>query len=150
MRQGQTLRPISSIKLPAKWRADTNLSTHGYHARMTPAPVKPATSLGILNQIDIRVGTIRAVADVPGSDELVQLRVSFGDHERTIVAGLKRERENPREIEGKQALFVLNLEPRKMRGMVSEGMLFDIGYADGVRPVLAVPEAPIPDGTRAG
>lgn len=117
---------------------------------MTPAAIKPAIPLDILNQVDIRVGTIRSVADVPGSDKLVQMRVSFGDHERTIVAGMKQERADPREIEGKQALFVVNLEPRKMRGVVSEGMLFDIGYADGVRPVLAVPEAAVPDGTRAG
>ena len=117
---------------------------------MTPAAIKPAISLDVLNQIDIRVGTILSVAEVPGSDKLVQLRVSFGDHERTIVAGMKQERANPREIEGRQALFVVNLEPRKMRGVVSEGMLFDIGYADGLRPVLAVPEAPVPDGTRAG
>lgn len=117
---------------------------------MTPAAIKPAIPLDILNQVDIRVGTIRSVADVPGSDKLVQMRVSFGDHERTIVAGMKQERTDPREIEGKQALFVVNLEPRKMRGVVSEGMLFDIGYADGVRPVLAVPEAAVPDGTRAG
>ena len=117
---------------------------------MTPAALKPCITLDLLNQIDIRVGTIREVADVPNSDKLVQLRVSFGAHERTIVAGLKQERANPREIEGKQALFVVNLEPRKMRGVVSEGMLFDIGYADGLCPVLAVPEAPVPDGTRAG
>ena len=117
---------------------------------MPPAPVKPAISIELLNQIDIRVGTIRSVADVPDSDKLVQLRVSFGDHERTIVAGLKQERENPQELEGKQALFVVNLEARKMRGVISEGMLFDIGYADGVIPVLAVPESPVPDGTRAG
>jgi tRNA-binding protein len=117
---------------------------------MTPAPIKPAISLDVLIQIDIRVGTILTVADVPNSDKLVQLRVSFGDHERTIVAGLKNERSNPREIEGRQALFVVNLEPRKMRGVLSEGMLFDIGYADGARPVLAVPEDAVPDGTRAG
>jgi tRNA-binding protein len=117
---------------------------------MTPAPVKMAVSIELLNRIDIRVGTIVAVSDVPNSDNLVQLRVSFGDHERTIVAGLRGERSNPREIEGKQALFVVNLEPRTMRGVVSEGMLFDIGYADGVRPVLAVPESTVPDGTRAG
>jgi tRNA-binding protein len=117
---------------------------------MTPASVKPAISIELLNQIDIRVGTIRSVADVSGSDKLVQLRVSFGDHERTIVAGLKQERANPRELEDKQALFVVNLEARKMRGVISEGMLFDIGYADGVIPVLAVPESPVPEGTRAG
>ncbi len=117
---------------------------------MTPAPVKPTVSIEALNQIDIRVGTILLVTDVPNSEKLVQLRVSFGDHERTIVAGLKRERGNLREIEGRQALFVVNLEPRKMRGVISEGMVFDIGYADGVRPVLAVPENPVPDGVRAG
>jgi tRNA-binding EMAP/Myf-like protein len=63
---------------------------------------------------------------------------------------MKKERENPREIEGKQALFVVNLEARKMAGEISEGMLFDVGYADGVTPVLAMPEKPVPDGTRAG
>jgi len=117
---------------------------------MIPAPVKPTIPPDILNQIDIRVGTIESVSDVPGSDKLVALRVNFGDHARTIVAGLKLERPNPREIEGRQALFVVNLEPRKMRGVVSEGILFDIGYADGVRPVLAVPESALPDGCRAG
>jgi len=117
---------------------------------MTPSPTKPLIPIEVLSQVDIRVGTILAVTDVPNSDKLVQLRVSFGDHERTIVAGMKTERADPREIEGKQALFVLNLEPRKMRGVLSEGMLFDIGYADGVHPVLAVPESPVPDETRAG
>jgi len=90
------------------------------------------------------------LADVPGADKLVMLRVSFGDHERTIVSGMKAERMNPREIEGRQALFVVNLKPRKMKGILSEGMVFDIGYADGVVPVLAVPEGAVPDGARAG
>lgn len=117
---------------------------------MTPAPVKPTVSIAALNAVDIRVGTIQSVEDVPGSDKLVALRVSFGDHTRTILAGMKKEHANPREIEGRQALFVVNLEPRKMAGVLSEGMLFDIGYADGVTPVLAVPEAVVPDGSRAG
>jgi tRNA-binding protein len=117
---------------------------------MTPDPIKPTVTLGVLNQLDIRVGTILSVTDVPNSDQLCQLRVGFGDHERTIVAGIRKERANPREIEGRQALFFVNLEPRKKRGVLSEGMLFDIGYADGVPPVLAVPESPVPDGTRAG
>lgn len=112
--------------------------------------IKPEIAAEELDRIDVRVGTILAVEDVPGSAKLVALRVSFGDHQRTIVAGMKQERENPREIEGRQALFVVNLAPRKIRGVVSEGMLFDIGYADGIKPVLAVPESPVPDGTRAG
>jgi tRNA-binding protein len=117
---------------------------------MTPAPVKPPISPELLNQIDIRVGSIESVSDVVNSDKLVALRVDFGDHERTVLAGMKRERANPREIEGKQALFVLNLPPRKMAGIVSEGMLFDVEYADGITPVLAVPESRVPDGTRVG
>lgn len=115
-----------------------------------PAPIKPPIALADLEKIDVRVGTILSVADVPGSDKLVKLTVAFGDHERTILAGLKLERENPQEIEGKQALFLVNLPPRKMMGQISEGMLFDIGYADGLTPVLAVPEKQIPDGVRAG
>jgi tRNA-binding protein len=117
---------------------------------MSNAPVRATISIDILNQVDIRVGTIEAVEDVEGSDKLVKLRVNFGEFTRTIVAGMKQERANPKEIEGRQALFVVNLEPRKMRGVVSEGMLFDVGYADGIRPVLAVPEDRVPDGTRAG
>jgi tRNA-binding protein len=106
--------------------------------------------MDLLSQLDIRVGTIDSVADVAGSEKLVALRVDFGDHKRTIVAGLRQERADPREVEGRQALFVVNLEPRKIRGVISEGMLFDIGFADGVRPVLAVPESPVPAGSRAG
>jgi len=115
-----------------------------------PAPVKATVSLAEFERLDIRVGTITSVADVPGSDKLVRLRVDFGDHSRNILAGLKPEREDPQAIEGKQALFVVNLEARKMMGEMSEGMLFDIGYADGLQPVLAIPETRIPDGTRAG
>ncbi len=117
---------------------------------MTPAPVKPAITPELLEKIDVRAGTIEAVEEVPNSDKLVALRVNFGDHKRTILSGMKQERANLREIEGKQALFVVNLAPRKMRGMISEGMLFDIGYADGVPPALAMPECPVPDGSRAG
>jgi methionine--tRNA ligase beta chain len=114
------------------------------------AEVKPAIGVDLLEQVDIRVGTIQAVEDVAGSDRLVLLRVSFGDFTRQIVSGMKQERENPAEITGRQALFVVNLAPRKIRGVLSEGMLFDIGFADGVRPVLAVPEERVPDGTRCG
>jgi tRNA-binding protein len=117
---------------------------------MTPAPVKPPVSAEDVGKVDVRVGTIRLVEDVPGSTKLVRLTVDFGDHRRTILAGLKKERADPREIEGRQALFVVNLPPRRMAGEVSEGMLFDIGFADGVTPVLAVPEKSVPDGTRAG
>ena len=118
--------------------------------KMKVAPIKPTVSFDVFEKIDIRVGTIQRVEDIEGADKLVRLIVDFGDHERTIVAGIKQERQDPKEIEGKQALFVVNLEPRKMMGEVSEGMLFDIGYEDGMSPALAVPEKPVPNGARAG
>jgi tRNA-binding protein len=119
-------------------------------AEFTPAPIKPIVDMMALEALDIRVGTIERVEDVPHSEKLMKLTVNFGDHTRTILAGIKKERENPREIEGRQALFVVNLAPRKMAGEISEGMLFDIGYADGVTPVLSIPERPVPNGARAG
>lgn len=115
-----------------------------------PVPVKPAIAIEDLEKIDIRIGTILAVEDLPGSRKLVKLIVSFGDHRRVILAGMKNERENAKEIEGKQALFVVNLMPRQILGETSEGMFFDIGYADGLKPVLAIPESRVPDGARAG
>jgi tRNA-binding protein len=115
-----------------------------------PAPVKAEITLADLEKIDIRVGTIIAVEEVVGSDKLVKLVVEFGDRQRTILSGMKQEREHSTEIAGKQALFVVNLPPRKMMGEVSEGMLFDIGFADGLKPCLAMPEDSMPDGARAG
>ncbi len=115
-----------------------------------PAPVKPVISVADLEKVDVRVGTIRRVEEIPGADHLVRLVVGLGDHERRIVAGLQGERADPREVEGRQALFVVNLAPRRIRGEASEGMLFDVGYPDGLTPVLAVPERPVPDGTRLG
>lgn len=117
---------------------------------MNPAPVKPVVPFSTLDALDIRVGTITAVEEVPQSSKLMRLVVSFGDHNRSILAGIKKERPNAYELQGRQALFVVNLEPRRMAGELSEGMLFDIGYADGVTPVLAIPESAVPDGTRAG
>ena len=117
---------------------------------MKVAPIKPAISIDVLNKLDIRAGTIRLVEDVEGSDKLVKLTVDFGDHTRTILVGMKQEREDPKQIEGIQTLFVINLEPKKIMGEVSEGMLLDIGYADGIKPVLALPEAEVPNGIRAG
>ncbi|MBZ5499178.1 MAG: hypothetical protein LAP85_22500 [Acidobacteriia bacterium] len=61
---------------------------------LVPAPIKPLIDIKVLEQIDVRVGTIESVSDVPGADKLVKLRVNFGDHTRTILAGMKEERAN--------------------------------------------------------
>src|SRR5206468_10697735 len=117
-------------------------------------PIQPATAdttstIADRRKTGVRVGTIERVDDVENSDKLVRLTDDCGDHRRCILAGIKREREKPKELEGLQSLFVVNLAPRTMAGIVSQGMLFDIGFADGVLPVLALPEKPVPNGTRA-
>src|SRR5260370_30068228 len=117
---------------------------------MKPAQVKPLISPELLEQIDLRVGTILTVTSVPDSEKLVALDVSFGDHKRTVLVGMKRERANAREIEGKQALFVVNLPPRKMAGKGSERKFFHIRFFDPIIPPLAIPQTPEPHGKRAG
>lgn len=112
--------------------------------------IKPEISMSDLDKIDIRVGTIKSVEDIVQSDKMVKMTVDFGNFERIILVGMKKERENPKEIEGKQTLFVVNLAPKKMFGILSHGMLFDIGYQDGIIPVLAMPEKTVPNGTKAG
>ncbi|MBL7078076.1 tRNA-binding protein [Candidatus Shapirobacteria bacterium] len=114
------------------------------------APVKPAVKYEDFAKLDIRVGTIEKVEDIKESDKLVRLTVDFGDHKRKILVGMKKERADPTEVEGLQTLFVVNLEPRKMMGEISEGMLLDLRYADGMSPVLVIPEKKVPNGTRAG
>jgi tRNA-binding protein len=114
------------------------------------APIKPPISFDIINQVDLRIGTIILVEDVPTSHKLIKLTVDFGDLTRTIFAGLKPERQDFQPLIGKQSLFVINLEPKPMMGEVSEGMLLDLGFADRITPVFLVPEIPVPNGTRAG
>ena len=116
-----------------------------------PAPIKPVVAITDLDKLDIRVGMIEAVELVASSDKLVKLTVEFGDQRRSVLAGLRKERSDPKaELEGRQALFVVNLTSRRMAGQLSEAMLLDIGYADGITPVLAIPERLIPNGARAG
>lgn len=113
-------------------------------------PVKENITFNDLAKIDIRVGEILSLENVEGSKKLVKLQVDFGDFNRQILVGMQGERENPQEVVGKQALFVVNLEAKKMAGEVSEGMLFDIGYESGITPVLAQPEKRVANGTIAG
>ena len=88
-------------------------------------PIKPTVGMEDLERLDIRIGAITAVDDVPNSTKLVKLTVDFGSHQRQVLVGMKKERTDPAEIVGYQAMFVINLEPKTMAGEVSEGMLLD-------------------------
>jgi tRNA-binding protein len=126
------------------------LAERGAAAAFTPAPVKAEIDAGQLEALDVRVGTIRTAVPVAGADRLACLSVSFADRVRTIVAGIRTERPSLDALIGAQALFVVNLPKKTIRGQLSEGMLFDIGFADHLRPAFAQPEWPVPDGVRAG
>jgi tRNA-binding protein len=117
---------------------------------MTPAPLKPTVTMAEFEAIDIRVGTIQQVDGVAASRKLARFVVDFGDRTRVVIAGMQKERSDLPALVGRQALFVVNLAPRAMAGELSEAMFFDLGYADGIPPALAVPERPVPNGTRAG
>ncbi len=115
-----------------------------------PAPIKPLIKFNVLDRIDVRIGTIVQIEEMPNSEKLVKLQVVFGDRTRQIIVGMKQERPNYKELVGLQTLFVVNLKPRKIAGELSEGILFDIGYIDRIVPVLALPEKPVPNGSRLG
>jgi tRNA-binding protein len=115
-----------------------------------PVPVEPPIDYESLERIDVRVGTIRAAVPVSGADRVAVLTVDFGDHTRSIVAGIQAERPNLEAVVGVQTLFVVNLAPKTIRGQLSEGMLFDAGFADDLRPAFLQPEWPMPDGVRVG
>lgn len=112
-------------------------------------PVKPTINFEDFSKIDIRVGTIINVEEVEKSEKLVRLTVDFGEFTRNILSGIKKEIDDVYSLKGKQTLFVVNLEPRKMMGEESEGMLFSIGFDNGLDLVLAVPEKPVENGACA-
>lgn len=140
---------ITSISayFPVFYLAERN---HRVMKNFTPASIKMQIRPEDLERIDVRVGTITGVRDIAESNKLLCLTVDFGDRNRNVLVGMKKERNDPAQIVGTQALFVVNLEPRVMFGHVSEAMLFDIGYQDGIIPVMAIPENPVPNGARAG
>ena len=99
-------------------------------------------------KLDIRIGTSVAAELVPETDKLIKCTVDFGDdEERTIVSGLA-ESIAPEELVGKQCPYVTNLAPRKIRGIVSEGMILAIGIDDGF--ALLHPNKEVEAGTQVG
>lgn len=98
-------------------------------------------------EMDIRVGTIKAVKDHPDADKLYLILVDFGKEERDrqIIAGIK-DWYKKEELIGKKVIVLLNLEPKIIRGIESNGMLLAAEYEDKV--VLLTVEKDIPNGSR--
>jgi methionyl-tRNA synthetase len=97
------------------------------------------------NKIDIRIGEIKSVEKILGTDKLLKITVSFGNFERTIVAGIGDSYEI-NELIGKKITVILNLEPKKIKGVLSEGMLLAADFNN--KPVLIIPEKDVPPGVK--
>ena len=96
-------------------------------------------------KLDIRIGRIISAERVPDSDKLIKLILNLGDSERQILAGIAEFFPDLATLIGKEVPIIVNLEPRKMRGLESQGMML-AADTDG-RPVLLHPETDVPPGS---
>jgi len=96
-----------------------------------PTPIKENVPFEVFEKLDIRVGTVLECEKVPKSDKLLRFLLDDGLGKRTILSGIAKWYPHPEELIGKQVCFIANLEPRKMRGIVSEGMILSAENADG-------------------
>lgn len=95
-------------------------------------------------KLDVRIGKIIEAERVETSDKLVKLKVDLGDHERQILAGIAQYY-SPEELANRKIVVVVNLEPKQMMGMESQGMLLAADTPEG--PVLLMPDdARLPSG----
>jgi methionyl-tRNA synthetase len=116
-------------------------------AAATPPPAAVVNS-GLITiddvaKVQLRIGTILEAERVPETDKLVRLRVTIGSEERTIVAGIG-EHYDPALLVGKQIVIVANLQPRRLKGITSQGML--LAASAGDKMVLLTPMTVLPDG----
>jgi len=119
---------------------DTKLANEA--AAYKPSPVKENVAFDDFMKMDIRVATVLDCQKVPKADKLLQFRLADGLAERTILSGIAQYYPHPEELIGTQVCFVANFEPRKLRGVMSEGMILSAEDADGklvlIRPSVKV------------
>lgn len=109
---------------------------------------KPRITIDELNKIEIKIGTVRNAERVPETDKLVRLAVDFNEERglRQIVSGIAAYVSEPESLCGRQLAFVTNLEPRTIRGLESDGMLFAVGSDESF--AFLIPDRDVPPGTR--
>jgi methionine--tRNA ligase beta chain len=108
--------------------------------------VKPQINYQDFSKIDIRVGTIIDAEEIPNSEKLLKLDVDFGElGKKQILSGIKKWY-SPQDLKGLQVCFVLNLEPRQMMGLVSEGMILATDLGDDSKPILLTPIKSVENG----
>ena len=108
-------------------------------------PIRENITFDDFTKLDIRVGTVLKCAKVPKADKLLQFRIDDGLEKRTIVSGIAQHYK-PEELVGKQVCFIANLAPRKLKGIVSEGMILSAENWDGSLAVIT-PEKAVKPGS---
>ncbi|MGI6572274.1 MAG: methionine--tRNA ligase [Fermentimonas sp.] len=99
-------------------------------------PFKEAIQFDLFEKLDIRVGTVLECERVPKTDKLLRFLLNDGLRERTILSGIAQWYPNPEGLVGKQVCFIANLEPRKVRGILSEGMILSAENDDGTLALI--------------
>lgn len=107
-------------------------------------PIKEVIQFDIFEKLDIRVGRVLECEKVPKTDKLLRFLLDDGLKQRTILSGIAAHYPNPQELIGKQVCFIANLEPRKMRGLLSEGMILSAENADGSLSLVAPTKEVLP------
>ncbi|MCD8179130.1 MAG: methionine--tRNA ligase [Tannerellaceae bacterium] len=108
-------------------------------------PIRENISFEDFTKLDIRVGTVLECTKVPKADKLLQFRIDDGLQQRTIVSGIAQHYA-PEELVGKQICFIANLAPRKLKGILSEGMILSAEDFDGKLAVI-MPEKEVKPGS---
>ncbi|MGM9799035.1 MAG: methionine--tRNA ligase [Parabacteroides sp.] len=108
-------------------------------------PIRENIAFDDFTKLDIRVGTVLECTKVPKADKLLQFRIDDGLEKRTIVSGIAQHYK-PEELVGKQVCFIANLAPRKLKGIVSEGMILSAENWDGSLAVIT-PEKAVKPGS---
>jgi methionyl-tRNA synthetase len=114
-----------------------------------PNAVKPNITFDDFTKNDIRTGTVLDCKKVPKSDKLLQFRINDGIGERTILSGIAQSYPEPEKLIGTQVCFIANFEPRKILGIMSEGMILSAEDADG-KLILIRPIREVKNGTSIG
>jgi methionyl-tRNA synthetase len=112
-----------------------------------PSPISDLISIDDFSKVDLRVGEVKSAEKVKGADKLLHLKVDIGEAEpRSIVAGIALAYQ-PEQLVGRKVVIVANLQPRKLRGLTSQGMIVAASL-EGGSPVLAAFTEDVPVGAR--
>ena len=126
-----------------------NIKIENEKNNFKPEPIKEKVDFETWEKTDIRVGTVLECTKVPKADKLLQFKINDGVGERVIVSGIAQSYPNPEELVGTQALCIANFEPRKLKGIVSNGMILSAVNADG-KLVLCTPSKEVKPGCQVG